>query len=50
MNQLDKPAKGETIAVMHTSMGDISLRLFPDKTPKPVKTSSPTRETAITTD
>ena len=34
MNQLDKPAKGETIAVMHTSMGDISLRLFPDKTPK----------------
>lgn len=34
MNQLDKPAKGETIAVMHTSMGDIFLRLFPDKTSK----------------
>lgn len=34
MNQLDRPGKGETIAVMHTSMGDISIRLFPEKTPK----------------
>ena len=28
MNQLDKPQKGDTVAVMRTSMGDISLRLF----------------------
>ena len=34
MNQLDRPQKGEPIAVIHTSMGDISIRLFPDKTPK----------------
>ncbi len=34
MNQLDRPVKGEPIAVMHTSLGDISIRLFPDKTPK----------------
>jgi len=34
MNQLDRPSKGDTVAVMHTSMGDISIRLFPDKTPK----------------
>lgn len=34
MNQLDRPAQGDIVAVMHTSMGDISIRLFPDKTPK----------------
>lgn len=34
MNQLNRPQKGETVAIMHTSMGDISIRLFPDKTPK----------------
>ena len=34
MNQLDRPVKGETVAVMHTSMGDIKIRLFPEKTPK----------------
>ena len=37
MSQLDKPAQGETVAVMHTSMGDISLRLFGDKAPKAVE-------------
>ena len=37
MNQLEKPAQGETVAVMHTSMGDIFLRLFPDKAPKAVE-------------
>ena len=37
MSQLNKPEKGDTIAVMHTSMGDISIRLFPDKTPKTVE-------------
>lgn len=34
MNQLDRPQKGESIAVIHTNMGDIFVRLFPDKTPK----------------
>lgn len=34
MNQLDKPVSGETVAILHTSMGDIAVRLFPDKTPK----------------
>lgn len=34
MNQLDRPQKGEPIAIIHTSMGDISIRMFPDKTPK----------------
>ncbi len=36
-NQLDKPQAGETVAVMHTSMGDISIRLFGDKVPKTVE-------------
>ena len=34
--QLEKPTAGDTIAVMHTSMGDISLRLFPEAAPKAV--------------
>jgi len=34
MNQLDRPIKGDVIAVMHTNMGDVSIRLFPDKAPK----------------
>ena len=37
MNQLDKPVAGETVAVMHTNHGDISIRLFPDKAPKTVE-------------
>ena len=37
MNQLDRPAAGETVAVMHTSMGDIAIRLFPEKAPKAVE-------------
>ncbi|MBQ5840442.1 MAG: peptidylprolyl isomerase [Clostridia bacterium] len=37
MNQLAMPAKGETVAVMHTSMGDISIRLFPEHAPKTVE-------------
>jgi peptidyl-prolyl cis-trans isomerase B (cyclophilin B) len=36
-HQLDRPAKGDTVAVMHTTMGDITIRLFPDKTPKTVE-------------
>ncbi len=37
MNQLSKPLDGELVAVMHTTMGDISIRLFPDHTPKTVE-------------
>ncbi len=37
MNQLGLPQNGETVAVMHTSMGDIFIRLFPEKTPKTVE-------------
>ena len=36
-NQLDKPQAGEITAVMHTTMGDISIRLFGDKVPMTVK-------------
>lgn len=35
--QLDPPAAGEEIAVLHTSMGDIRIRLFPEGAPKAVK-------------
>ena len=37
MAQLDRPAAGETVAIMHTSMGDISIRLFPKQAPKAVE-------------
>ncbi len=37
MNQLAMPQKGETVAIMHTSMGDISIRLFPEHAPKAVE-------------
>lgn len=32
--QLTMPVAGDTVATMHTSMGDIKIKLFPDKTPK----------------
>lgn len=35
--QLDKPEKDEQIVIMHTSMGDISIRLFPEGAPKTVQ-------------
>lgn len=35
--QLDKPEAGEEIAVVHTNMGDIQMRLFPDAAPKAVE-------------
>jgi cyclophilin family peptidyl-prolyl cis-trans isomerase len=35
--QLEKPEKGEEIAVMHTSMGDIKIRFFPKAAPKAVE-------------
>ena len=37
MNQLAKPQDGELVAVMHTTLGDISIRLFPAYTPKTVE-------------
>ena len=37
MNQLRLPAANETTAIMHTSMGDISIRLFPEYAPKTVE-------------
>lgn len=35
--QLEKPAVGEKIAVMHTNMGDMSIRFFPEAAPKAVE-------------
>mgnify|MGYP002610919723 CR=1 FL=1 len=35
--QLEKPAVDETIAIMHTNMGDISIRFFPEAAPKAVE-------------
>ena len=37
MDQLAMPAVGETVAIMHTNMGDICLRLFPEYAPKTVE-------------
>ena len=35
--QLAAPAVGETVAIMHTNMGDISIRFFPEAAPKAVE-------------
>ena len=35
--QLEKPAVGEEVAVMHTSKGDIYIRFFPEAAPKAVE-------------
>lgn len=35
--QLEKPTAGDTVAVMHTSMGDVRIRLFPSIAPKTVE-------------
>lgn len=35
--QLDGPQEGDTVAIMHTSMGDISIRFFPEAAPKAVE-------------
>ncbi len=32
--QLDKPTSGDTVAIMHTTMGDIKIKLFKNQTPK----------------
>lgn len=36
-NQFDAPKAGEQIAIMHTSMGDIKIRLFDKYAPKSVE-------------
>lgn len=36
-DQLAPPAKGETIAIMKTSMGDIKIKFFPNEAPKAVE-------------
>lgn len=35
--QLSAPQKGDTLAVMNTNMGDIKIKLFPEKAPKTVE-------------
>ncbi len=35
--QLEMPADGEEIAILHTSMGDITWRFFPENAPKAVE-------------
>ena len=35
--QLEMPSAGDTVAILHTSMGDISIRLFPEAAPKAVE-------------
>lgn len=35
--QLEMPAAGDEVAVMHTSMGDVKIRFFPDAAPKAVE-------------
>lgn len=37
ITQLDPPAQGEEIAVMHTSMGDVKIKFFPEEAPKAVE-------------
>ncbi len=32
--QMDLPVSGDTVAIMHTTMGDIKIKLFPKQTPK----------------
>ncbi len=35
--QLEMPKEGDTIAILHTSMGDITWRFFPENAPKTVQ-------------
>ena len=35
--QLSAPQKGDTLAFMHTNLGDIKIKLFPEKAPKTVE-------------
>ena len=35
--QTNAPEKGDLIAIMHTNMGDIKIKLFPEEAPMTVK-------------
>ena len=35
--QLEDPQEGDTVAILHTNMGDISIRFFPEAAPKTVE-------------
>ena len=35
--QLENPKEGDEIAILHTSMGDITWRFFPENAPKAVE-------------
>ncbi len=35
--QMELPQDGDTVAILHTSMGDVSVRLFPEEAPKTVE-------------
>ena len=35
--QTEMPTEGETVAILHTNMGDISIRFFPEAAPKAVE-------------
>ncbi len=35
--QMNDPAEGDQVVILHTSMGDISIRLFPEAAPKAVE-------------
>ena len=37
MNQLSGPVAGDTVVTLHTSMGDIAIRMFPEQAPKTVE-------------
>lgn len=37
LKQMQKPAKGDTLATIHTNRGDITLVLFPEAAPKAVE-------------
>lgn len=37
MNQLAQPQAGDLTAIMHTTMGDIAIRFFPEQAPKTVE-------------
>ncbi len=37
LKQLSKAQKGDTVAVMHTTMGDITIKLFGEEAPKTVE-------------
>ena len=47
--QLEAVKVGDTVAVMHTNMGDIEIKLFPEHAPKSVENFTTHAKTAIIT-